>query len=69
MFPDEKKLSRDLVVDDASLTLRATADLFEQSATETANKEKREALLEYAKLYREMAVLRDQSDTEADDEP
>jgi hypothetical protein len=30
---------------------------------------RREALLDYAKLYREMAELHDQSDAEGDDEP
>jgi hypothetical protein len=70
MFPDDDEtLSRDLADDDATLTLRVTADLFEKSAAETVDKDKREALLEYAKLYREMAELRDQSEAEVDDEP
>ena len=69
MFPNEETLSHDLTVDDASSMLRVTADLFERSAAATADKEKREALLDYAKLYREMAELRDQSDAEVDDEP
>ena len=50
-------------------TLRVTADLFERSAAATADKEEREALLHYAKLYRDMAELRDLSDAEVDDEP
>jgi hypothetical protein len=69
MFPNEETCSHDLMVDDASLTLRVTADLFQRSAAATDDKEKREALLEYAKLYREMAELRDQSNAEVDDEP
>jgi hypothetical protein len=70
MLPNEEKLlSHDLTVDDASTTLRVTADLFERSAAATADKEKREALLDYAKLYREMAELRDQSSAEVHDEP
>ena len=64
MFPNEETFSHDLTVDEASLTLRLTADCFERSAVATADKEKREELLEYAKLYREMAELRDQSDAE-----
>ena len=69
MFPDDDEtLSRDLADDDATLTLRVTADLFEKSAAETVDKDKREALLEYAKLYREMADLRYQSDAEVDDD-
>ena len=56
---EETSLSHDLTVDDASLTLRLTADCFERSAAATAEKEKREAVLEYAKLYRDMAELRD----------
>jgi hypothetical protein len=49
-----------------------TADLFERSAAETADKDKRETLLDYARLYREMAELRDHGDAgdaEVDDEP
>jgi len=70
MFPDDDKTqSHDLTDDDATLTLRVTADLFERSAAATDDKEKREALLEYAKLYRKMAELRDQSDAEVEDEP
>jgi len=64
MFPNEETFSHDLTVDEASLTLRLTADCFERSAAATGDKEKREELLEYAKLYREMAELRDQSDAE-----
>ena len=55
--------------DDASSTLRVTADILEKSAAAKADKKKREALLDYAKFYREMAELRDQSDAEVDDEP
>lgn len=69
-FPnDEPSRSDDRTAHDASSTLRATADLFEKSAAATGNQEKREALLDYAKLYREMAELRDQSEAEAEDEP
>jgi hypothetical protein len=68
MFPNEETFSHDLTVDDASLTLRMTADLFEKSAAVTTNNEKRKALLDCAKLYRDMAELRDQSDA-VDDEP
>ena len=70
MFPNEEtSKSHDLTLDDASSTLRVTADLFERSAAATSDKEKREALLDYAKLHREMAELRDQSAAESDDEP
>ena len=69
MFPNEETLSHDLTVDEHSLTLRATADLFEKSAAAAADKKEREALLDYAKCYRKMAELRDQSDAEVDDEP
>jgi hypothetical protein len=70
MLPNEEKLlSHDLTVDDASTTLRVTADLFERSVAATADKEKREVLIDYAKLYREMAESRDQSNAEVDGEP
>ena len=46
-----------------------TAELFQRSAAATSDKEKREALLEYTKLYHEIAKLRDRSDAEMDDEP
>lgn len=72
MLPDEEMVSHDLMVDEASSTLRMTAHLFERSAAATADKEEREALLDYAKLYREMADLRDHGDAgdaEVDDEP
>ena len=49
MFPAD--MSHDLTVDDPSTTLRLTADLFEKSAAATADKDKRDTLLEYAKLY------------------
>jgi hypothetical protein len=59
MFPNaETPRSHDLTVDDASSTLRTTADLFERSAAETADQEKREELLDYAKLFRNLAVIR-----------
>ena len=61
-------LRHDLTVDDACSTLRVTAEMFERSAAATDDSEKREALLHYAKCYREMAELRDQSDAEMDDE-
>lgn len=67
--PSEKTQSHDLAADDSASTLRATAHLFEQSAAATGDVEQREALLQYAKLYHEMAELRDRSDAEADDEP
>jgi len=70
MFPNEEtSKSHDLTLDDASSTLRVTAELLQRSAVVTSDKEKREALLEYAKLYREMVELRDQSDAEVDGEP
>ena len=69
MLPNEETLSHALTADDASSTLRVTADLFERSAAATADKAKREALPDYAKLYREMAELRNQSDAELGDEP
>ena len=67
MFPNKEALSHDLTVDEDPLTLRLTADCFERSAAATSDKEKRGALLGYAKLYRDMAELRDQSDAEVDD--
>ena len=68
MFPNEEtSKSHDLTLDDASSTLRVTAELLQRSAVVTSDKEKREALLDYAKLYREMADLRYQSDAEVDD--
>ena len=70
MNSNEEMLSHDLTDDDASSTLRVTADLFEKSAAATNDKDRREALLDYAKLYREMAELSDRSHEEAaDDEP
>jgi len=76
MFPDEAMFpnedtpsSHDRTVDEASSTLRVTAELFRRSAVATSDKEKREAVLEYSKLYREMAELRDQSEAEVDDGP
>ena len=68
MFPNEEpSKSHDLTADDSSSTLRMTADLFETRAAATSDKEKCEELLEYAKLYREMADLRDRTDAEADE--
>ena len=47
MFPNEEpSKSHDLTVDEASSTLRVTAELFQRSAAATSDKEKREALLE-----------------------
>jgi len=69
MLPNEETSSYDITVDDAASKLRVVADLLAKSAAANADKEKREALLDYAKLYREMAELRDQSDAEVDDEP
>ena len=69
MIPNEETLLHDLTVDEASSTLRATAYLFEKSAAATADNSAREALLDYAKCYREMAELRDQNDAEVDDGP
>jgi hypothetical protein len=72
MFPDdpsEETVSHDLTADDSASTLRATAQLFERSAAAAGDDEQREAMLHYAKLYHEMAELRDRSDAEADDEP
>ena len=61
-------LTGDLADDEASSTLRATADLFEKSAAVTKDKDKREVLLEYAQLYRELVELSDKSRAEVDDE-
>lgn len=69
MFLHKEMLSHDLTVDDTSSTLRVTAIPFERSPAATADKGKRDALLDYAKLYCEMAELRDQSEAEVDDEP
>src|ERR1051326_5690971 len=68
MISSEEMSSHDLADDDASSTLRVTADLFEKSAAAANDKDRREALLDYAKLYREMAELSDRSHAEADDE-
>jgi hypothetical protein len=68
MISNEEMLSHDLTDDDASSTLRVTADLFEKSAAATNDKDRREALLDYAKLYREMAELSDRSHAEAADD-
>jgi len=68
MFPNEETLSHYLAVDDASLRLRLTADLFEKSAAATAHKEKREALLDSrssAARWRSCAIRA----TQVDDDP
>jgi hypothetical protein len=66
MFPrEETTWSHDLADDDSSSTLRATAYLFE-SVAGTADGERRDALLGYARLYREMAELSDRSAAEDD---
>jgi len=43
MFPSEETVLHDLTVDNASSTLRGTADLFERSAAATTDEEKRAA--------------------------
>lgn len=59
MFANEEmSWSHDLTVDETSSTPRMTADLFERSAAATVDQEKREALLDYAKLFRKMVVIR-----------
>src|ERR1051326_1099637 len=68
MISTEEMLSHDLPDDDASLTLRVTADLLEKSAGASRDRDRREALLDYAKLYREMAELSDRSHAEAENE-
>ena len=62
MFPNEETVSHDLTVDDASSTLRETSDIFQKSARAVTDAKRREALLEYAKIYREIAELADLSD-------
>ncbi len=62
MVPD------DTITDDASSTLQATADLFDQSAEASTDPHRREMLRDFAKLYREMAALADASNADADDE-
>ena len=69
MIPSEEMCSHDLMDDDASLTLRVTADLFQRSEAATDAKEQCETLLEYAKLYGEIAESRDQSEAVTGDEP
>ena len=71
MYPldyEEETSTRDLTVDDASSMLRATADLFEESARATSDVAKREMLLDYAKLYRGMADLSDKREQEDEDD-
>ena len=58
----------DAITDDTSSTLRATADLFEESAEASTDPRRRETLHEFAKLYREMAALADASEADADDD-
>jgi len=55
MCPDDTR------ADDRPATLRATAELLDQRARDTAGAEERHALHEYAQLYREMAVLAEQA--------
>ena len=55
------------MADDTSSTLRATADLFEAGAETTGDTRKRYLLLDYARLYRDMAEMARRA--EADDEP
>jgi hypothetical protein len=64
MFPNEDTVSHDLTVDDTSLTLKETAEIFQKRAEAATDSKQREALLEYAKLYREIAELTDLSDAE-----
>src|SRR5215469_9285823 len=67
MFPDHEDPPTDLIADDNSTTLRAAAELFEKRAADSADAEKRETLLEYAKLYRRIAELPGPNEAEADD--
>ncbi|MGH9553204.1 MAG: hypothetical protein ACRD3W_27740 [Terriglobales bacterium] len=59
--------SATMVKDRASM-LRSAADLFETTAAATADPAKRALLLEYAKLYYDMAVLADLSEMETEAE-
>jgi hypothetical protein len=59
MCPDDTR------TDDKPSTLRATADLFEQRAKETSDAGQRQALYDYAKIYRDMAELAEGSAAEA----
>ena len=71
MYPldyEEETFTHDLAVDDASSMLRATADLFEESARATSDVTKREMLLDYANLYRSMADLSDEREQEDEDD-
>jgi hypothetical protein len=49
-------------------TLKATADLYQRSAAETDDSEKRERLLEYANIFRAMALMSSLREAEADAE-
>ena len=49
-------------------TLRATADIFAQSADAATDPNRRQMLQDFAKLYREMAALADASNAEIDDD-
>ena len=62
-------MANDTMADDTSSTLRATADVFEASAETTSDAKKRSLLLDYARLYHEMAELSNRAETEADDRP
>ncbi len=57
----------DMLTDDKPSTLRATADLFEERARETADAEQRQAFYDYARIYRDMAALAEESASEPTD--
>ena len=54
----------DTRTDDRPSTRRATADLFEQRARETADAQQRQALHEYAKINRDVATLAEVAQSE-----
>ena len=56
----------DTLTDDRPSTLRATADLFEQRAKDTADAQQRQALYDYAKIYRDMAALAEEAAVDLD---
>ena len=58
----------DTITDDASSILGATADIFDQTAGAVTDPSRRQMLQDFAKLYREMTALADESDDEVDDE-
>jgi len=66
MFPDEEASPDDLAADSTSSGLRATADIFEQSAAATAGHPGARSSIGVRKLYRETTALSQQSDTEVD---